>query len=162
MIMAGYNKKGDEEIQFGSHEESLILRRQRKLLGAWIWTAVVLPSTRYSLVVEVEAEDSMDLAAMGAVVTDVVKAPMDDEFLKHGIGFRNGTGDEIREKNVVSWNSLLWGYVKCGDLAMALSVFDEMPEKDVVSWTSMVSGYARDKDMEQAYELFRRIPLSFK
>ncbi|KAG6417881.1 hypothetical protein SASPL_120078 [Salvia splendens] len=118
----GYNKKGDEEIQFGSHEESLILRRQRKLLGAW--------SRGFGFVTFNEV-----------VVRKVF--------------------DEIRERNVISWNSLLWGYVKCGDLAMALSVFDEMPEKDVVSWTSMVSGYARGKDMEP-YELFRRIPESFK
>ncbi|KAL0287792.1 UNVERIFIED_CONTAM: Pentatricopeptide repeat-containing protein [Sesamum angustifolium] len=66
--------------------------------------------------------------------------------------------DEIRGKNVVSWNSILAGYVKYGDLAMAQSVFDEMPKKDVISWNSMVSGYARVKDMEQAYELFRRMP----
>ncbi|KAL0337454.1 UNVERIFIED_CONTAM: Pentatricopeptide repeat-containing protein [Sesamum calycinum] len=66
--------------------------------------------------------------------------------------------DEIRGKNVVSWNSILAGYVKYGDLAMAQSVFDEMPTKDVISWNSMVSGYARVKDMEQAYELFRRMP----
>lgn len=66
--------------------------------------------------------------------------------------------DEIRGKNVVSWNSLLGGYVKHGNLAMAQSVFDEMPAKDVVSWNSMVSGYARGKDMEQAYQLFRRMP----
>ncbi|KAG6421454.1 hypothetical protein SASPL_118007 [Salvia splendens] len=85
------------------------------------------------------AEDFVDLAVMGAVVTDV-------EFWE--VGPDEGPGDEIRERNVVSWNFLLWGYVKCGDLAMALSVFDEMPEKDVVSWTSMVSGYARGKDME--------------
>ncbi|KAI3448593.1 hypothetical protein Pfo_005258 [Paulownia fortunei] len=66
--------------------------------------------------------------------------------------------DEIRGKNVVSWNSMLSGYVKYGDLAMAQSVFDEMPMKDVISWNSMVSGFARAKDMEQAYELFRRMP----
>ncbi|PIN03352.1 hypothetical protein CDL12_24126 [Handroanthus impetiginosus] len=66
--------------------------------------------------------------------------------------------DEIRGKNVVTWNSLLAGYVKYGDLARAQSVFDEMPQKDVISWNSMVSGYARAQDMEQAYGLFRRMP----
>ncbi|KAG6388672.1 hypothetical protein SASPL_150104 [Salvia splendens] len=107
----GYNKKGDEEIQFGSHKESLILRRQGKLLGAW--------SRGFGFVTFNEV-----------VVRKVF--------------------DEIRERNVVSWNSLLWGYVKCGDLAMALSVFDEMLEKDVVSWTSMVSGYAKGLSRAQA------------
>ncbi|KAL3640819.1 hypothetical protein CASFOL_015787 [Castilleja foliolosa] len=67
--------------------------------------------------------------------------------------------DEIRGKNVVSWNSILAGYVKYGDLAMAQSVFDEMPERDVISWNSMVSGFARANNMLQAYELFRRMPL---
>ncbi|CAK9135968.1 unnamed protein product [Ilex paraguariensis] len=66
--------------------------------------------------------------------------------------------DETVGKNVVSWNSLLAGYLRSGDLAMAQSVFDEMPEKDVISWNSMVSGYGRKGDMDQAYCLFQQMP----
>lgn len=66
--------------------------------------------------------------------------------------------DEMVEKNIVSWNSVLGGYVKSGDLTMAQSVFDEMPEKDVISWNSMVSGYARMGNIERANALFRQMP----
>lgn len=66
--------------------------------------------------------------------------------------------DDMSEKNIVSWNSILSSYVKFGDLPMAQSVFDEMPEKDIISWNSMVSGYGKIGDMEQAYALFRQMP----
>ncbi|XP_057510445.1 pentatricopeptide repeat-containing protein At4g22760 [Actinidia eriantha] len=66
--------------------------------------------------------------------------------------------DEMVEKNVVSWNSMLSGYLKSGDLTMAHSLFDEIPKKDVVSWNSMVSGFARAGNMEQACALFRQMP----
>ncbi|KAA8525567.1 hypothetical protein F0562_007422 [Nyssa sinensis] len=66
--------------------------------------------------------------------------------------------DDMVEKNVVSWNSILFGYLKSGDLALAESVFDQMPKKDVISWNSMISGYGRARNMEQACSLFRQMP----
>ncbi|KAF4392628.1 hypothetical protein F8388_003048 [Cannabis sativa] len=48
--------------------------------------------------------------------------------------------DDMHERNVVSWNSLLKGYVKCDDIDRERRVFDEMPERNVVSWTTMVAG----------------------
>ncbi|CAN4087401.1 unnamed protein product [Withania somnifera] len=61
-------------------------------------------------------------------------------------------------KNILSWNSVLGGYVKSGDLTMAQSVFDEMPEKEVISRNSMISGYARIGNIERACALFRQMP----
>ncbi|KAJ0751206.1 putative tetratricopeptide-like helical domain superfamily [Helianthus annuus] len=58
--------------------------------------------------------------------------------------------DEMRERNVVTWNTLIAGYVKCGDIDGARGVFDEMPERNVVSWTTMVSGYAHDGRCKEA------------
>ncbi|XP_068318930.1 pentatricopeptide repeat-containing protein At4g22760 [Pyrus communis] len=66
--------------------------------------------------------------------------------------------DGMPEKNVVSWNSVLSGYLKSGDMEEAQVLFDEIPNKDVVSWNSMVSGYARMGNMDKAYFLFQQIP----
>lgn len=65
---------------------------------------------------------------------------------------------EMPQKNVVSWNSTLFGYVKLGNIKMARKIFDEIPDKDVISWNSMISGYAKIGHMEQAGLLFKQMP----
>ncbi|KAF5945096.1 hypothetical protein HYC85_015324 [Camellia sinensis] len=88
-----------------------------------------------------------------------VQTALVDFYSKLGsMGVARKVFDEMVEKNVVSWNSMLSGFLKSGDLAMAHSVFDEMPEKDVVSWNSMISGYGKEGNMEQACALFRLMP----
>ncbi|KAH0941627.1 hypothetical protein HID58_001264 [Brassica napus] len=67
--------------------------------------------------------------------------------------------DEIRDKNIVSWNSLLHGYLESGDLEEARRVFDEIPVKDVVSWNLIISSYAKRGDMSNARSLFLAMPL---
>ncbi|KAI4370376.1 hypothetical protein MLD38_018734 [Melastoma candidum] len=66
--------------------------------------------------------------------------------------------EDMPEKNVVSWNSLLFGHLNVGDIDGGRKVFDEIPEKDVVSWNSMVSGYVKCGEMEKAVVLFRQMP----
>ncbi|KAM0945486.1 putative tetratricopeptide-like helical domain superfamily [Dioscorea sansibarensis] len=66
--------------------------------------------------------------------------------------------DEMPQRNVVSWNTMLSAYVRAGELASARRVFEEMPVKDVVSWNSLVSGYAKAGLMDQSLDLFRRMP----
>ncbi|KAK6777070.1 hypothetical protein RDI58_023787 [Solanum bulbocastanum] len=88
-----------------------------------------------------------------------VQTALVDFYWKVGnMDFARSIFNEMVGKNIVSWNSVLGGYVKSGDLTMAQSVFDEMPEKDVISWNSMVSGYARMGNIERAYALFRQMP----
>ncbi|CAA7060117.1 unnamed protein product [Microthlaspi erraticum] len=67
--------------------------------------------------------------------------------------------DDISEKNTVSWNSLLHGYLESGDFDEARRVFDEIPEKDVVSWNLIISSYAKKGDMSNACSLFQAMPL---
>ncbi|GAV81474.1 PPR domain-containing protein/PPR_2 domain-containing protein/TPR_7 domain-containing protein/PPR_3 domain-containing protein [Cephalotus follicularis] len=67
---------------------------------------------------------------------------------------------DMQQKNVVSWNSILYGHLKSGNLVEARRVFDEMPIKDVISWNAMVSGYAKvGNDMDHACTLFQEMPL---
>ncbi|CAI9298289.1 unnamed protein product [Lactuca saligna] len=66
--------------------------------------------------------------------------------------------DEMFERNVVSWNSMIDGYIRSGNLSIAEEFFSGMPNKDVVSWNSMISGYSRTRDMEKALRLFQEMP----
>ncbi|KAL5219725.1 hypothetical protein ABZP36_024438 [Zizania latifolia] len=60
--------------------------------------------------------------------------------------------------DVVSWNTVIGGYVKRGEIENAKRVFDEMPERDGVSWSTMVGGYAGAGELDVAREMFDRMP----
>ncbi|KAJ0964076.1 hypothetical protein J5N97_029198 [Dioscorea zingiberensis] len=65
--------------------------------------------------------------------------------------------DEMPERDVASWNSMLDGYAKSGDLARAKELFEAMPLRNVISWTSMVSGYCQNGCYEDAVKMFVRM-----
>ncbi|KAF2299397.1 hypothetical protein GH714_031827 [Hevea brasiliensis] len=62
------------------------------------------------------------------------------------------------EKDIVSWNSMIGGLVKAGDLSAARTLFDEMPVRDTVSWNTILDGYAKAGEMNEAFELFNKMP----
>ncbi|MBA0562936.1 hypothetical protein Golob_007954 [Gossypium lobatum] len=65
--------------------------------------------------------------------------------------------DEMRVRNVPTWNALISGYSRCGDMKEALELFKSMPEKNVVSWTSMISGYSQNGQFSSALDMFLRM-----
>ncbi|TYJ04868.1 hypothetical protein E1A91_A12G123300v1 [Gossypium mustelinum] len=65
--------------------------------------------------------------------------------------------DEMRVRNVPTWNALISGYSRCGDMKEALELFKSMPEKNVVSWTSMISGYSQNGKFSSALNMFLRM-----
>jgi pentatricopeptide repeat protein len=71
-----------------------------------------------------------------------------------GVAYARSMFDEMVERTVVSWNSLLSGYIRCGDIDGARRIFDEMPERNVISWTTMISGCAQNGRCRQALSLF--------
>jgi pentatricopeptide repeat protein len=58
------------------------------------------------------------------------------------------------ERNAVSWNSMVAGLIRNGDLEEARLVFQLMPDKNTVSWNTMIAGYAENCRMEEAKALF--------
>ncbi|CAN6451531.1 unnamed protein product [Victoria cruziana] len=67
--------------------------------------------------------------------------------------------DDMSIRSVVTWNALIAGLAKWGDVDAARLLFDEMPDRNVVSWTSMIDGYARRNQLREALFLFRRMLL---
>lgn len=65
--------------------------------------------------------------------------------------------DEMPDGNVVSWNSILLGYIRSGDANGANEVFDKMPERNVVSWTTMIAGCVQKGRCKQALSLFHQM-----
>ncbi|XP_009802509.1 pentatricopeptide repeat-containing protein At3g22690 [Nicotiana sylvestris] len=63
--------------------------------------------------------------------------------------------DRMSNKTVVSWNSLMAGFLRNGDVEAACRTFDEMPESDIVSWNTIIGGLVQQSMFEDAIHLFR-------
>ncbi|KAK9143379.1 hypothetical protein Syun_012779 [Stephania yunnanensis] len=69
-----------------------------------------------------------------------------------------GLFDEMPERDVVSWNCMIDGCVKCGRIEAAKYLFDRMPERDAVTWASMIDGYMKFGKIGEARSLFDGMP----
>lgn len=67
--------------------------------------------------------------------------------------------DEMPERNVVSWTSMLCGVARAGRIEDARRLFDVMPERNVVSWNSMIAGFIQNGRVDEARELFDKMPV---
>ncbi|CAA7041183.1 unnamed protein product [Microthlaspi erraticum] len=63
--------------------------------------------------------------------------------------------DMMMKKDMRSWNTMVGGFVKLGDMEAAQDVFDRMPKRDLVSWNSLLFGYSKKGcDQRAVRELF--------
>ncbi|KAF6159870.1 hypothetical protein GIB67_032954 [Kingdonia uniflora] len=63
--------------------------------------------------------------------------------------------DGMGKRDVVTWTSLLNGYVRSGDMGESSELFDEMPERNDVSWAVMIAGYVGVGKHNDALRCFR-------
>ncbi|RVX11439.1 Pentatricopeptide repeat-containing protein [Vitis vinifera] len=63
----------------------------------------------------------------------------------------------VDQRDTVSWNSMIDGYTKCGEIEMAYEIFNHMPERNIISWTSMISGCVGAGKPKEALNLFHRM-----
>uniref|UniRef100_A0A1D1XQV2 Pentatricopeptide repeat-containing protein At5g48910 n=1 Tax=Anthurium amnicola TaxID=1678845 RepID=A0A1D1XQV2_9ARAE len=66
-------------------------------------------------------------------------------------------GDDGR-RDVVSWNSIIDGCLRNGDVPGALVLFDRMPERNTVSWNALITGLVRNDRLDAARCLFDGMP----
>ncbi|AEE29168.1 Pentatricopeptide repeat-containing protein [Arabidopsis thaliana] len=58
------------------------------------------------------------------------------------------------QRNLVTWNAMISGYTRIGDMSSARQLFDTMPKRNVVSWNSLIAGYAHNGQAALAIEFF--------
>ncbi|XP_059625053.1 pentatricopeptide repeat-containing protein At3g22690 [Cornus florida] len=63
--------------------------------------------------------------------------------------------DQMSDKTVVSWNSMIAGFIGNGDMGSAWGFFNEMPESDLVSWNTIIGALVQESLFEDAIKLFR-------
>ncbi|KAK7284485.1 hypothetical protein RJT34_19231 [Clitoria ternatea] len=86
------------------------------------------------------------------VATSLPKAYVIVSFLDASILF-----DEMPHRSTFTWNTMILGYSKSGDIQRARAVFEEMPQRDIASWSSMISAYTNVAHCEEGLFLFRRM-----
>ncbi|KAI4989015.1 hypothetical protein ZWY2020_036332 [Hordeum vulgare] len=59
--------------------------------------------------------------------------------------------------DAASWNTMVSGYGKSGDLAAAREVFGRMPVRNLVSWSAMVDALVRAAEFDEALRVFDRM-----
>lgn len=60
-------------------------------------------------------------------------------------------------RDVTSWNAMLAGFAKAGELGLARRVFSEMPLRDEVSWSTMIVGFSHNGCFDEAFGFFREL-----
>ncbi|KAF2315961.1 hypothetical protein GH714_040756 [Hevea brasiliensis] len=60
-------------------------------------------------------------------------------------------------RDLTSWNVMLAGHVKEGELELARKMFMEMPVKDDVSWSTIIVGFAHNGYFDEAFGFFRKL-----
>ncbi|XP_022714800.1 putative pentatricopeptide repeat-containing protein At3g15930 [Durio zibethinus] len=71
-----------------------------------------------------------------------------------------GIFDGMKTRDVISWTTIVSGFVNKGEIELARNYFDQMPERDNVSWTAMIDGYIRVNCFKEALVLFRQMQAS--
>lgn len=89
-----------------------------------------------------------------------VGSPLVDMYSKTGfISDAKQAFDEIPEKNVVMFNTMITGLLRCGMIEDSKKLFYDMQEKDSISWTTMIAGFVQNGLDREAIDLFRKMRL---
>ncbi|XP_065880696.1 pentatricopeptide repeat-containing protein At3g21470 [Euphorbia lathyris] len=70
--------------------------------------------------------------------------------------------DYMPERNVVTWNAMILGCIRNGDMKCASFLFDQMPQRTEVTWNQMIHGFARTGDFISARCMFDHVPPDLK
>ncbi|TYJ00774.1 hypothetical protein E1A91_A13G108300v1 [Gossypium mustelinum] len=87
-----------------------------------------------------------------------VGCPLMDMYSKAGFVYdAKQVFDETPERNVVMYNTMITGFLRCGMVEDSWSLFHSMREKDPISWTTMITGLTQNDLYKEAIDLFREM-----
>ncbi|KAI4357942.1 hypothetical protein L6164_001856 [Bauhinia variegata] len=89
-----------------------------------------------------------------------VGSPLVDMYSKAGLIYdARKAFDEIPEKNVVMYNTMITGLLRCGIFEDSRQIFYGMQERDSISWTTMITGFTQNGLDKEAIDMFREMRL---
>ncbi|CAL1372733.1 unnamed protein product [Linum trigynum] len=68
--------------------------------------------------------------------------------------------DEMPDRTAVTWNVMITGYARFGDVDKALDMFEEMPERNVESWSAMITAFVHSGRWAEGLFLFREMMMA--
>lgn len=77
---------------------------------------------------------------------------------KNGLRLAWDLFETMPKRDSVSWNTMMNGCIKCGELEDAYSLFNRMPKRDKISWANLIDGYSKSGSVDFARSLFDRMP----
>ncbi|KAF3791234.1 Pentatricopeptide repeat-containing protein [Nymphaea thermarum] len=69
--------------------------------------------------------------------------------------------DQMPVRDLVSWNSMIDGCAKIGDLTVAEGLFWDMPSRNVISWNTLISGFMQNQRFKKGLWFFSRMVNEF-
>ncbi|KAK7260213.1 hypothetical protein RIF29_26069 [Crotalaria pallida] len=68
--------------------------------------------------------------------------------------------DNMAQKSLVSWTTMVLGYSRFGFLDVARELLFKIPEKSVVPWNAIISGCVHAKQSKEALDLFHEMQIN--
>ncbi|KAK2635962.1 hypothetical protein Ddye_030754 [Dipteronia dyeriana] len=89
-----------------------------------------------------------------------VGSPLMDMYAKMGLIYdAKRVLDGMSERNVVMYNTMITGLLRCGLIEESKRLFIDMKEKDSISWTTMITGFTQNGLEREAVDLLREMRL---
>ncbi|KAI3731651.1 hypothetical protein L1987_62840 [Smallanthus sonchifolius] len=87
-----------------------------------------------------------------------VGSPLVEMYAKAGVvDDARRVFDELPERNVVLYNTMIMGLLRCGMIEASEQLFHYMREKDSITWTTMVTGFAQNSLDKKAFGVFKEM-----
>uniref|UniRef100_J3MQ40 Pentatricopeptide repeat-containing protein n=2 Tax=Oryza brachyantha TaxID=4533 RepID=J3MQ40_ORYBR len=111
----------------------------------YVYLRAAQPRAAHALFYKMPAKNAV---SYGAIVSGLAKAGMlrEAELVYQEMPWQ--------WRDPVGSNALMSGYLRAGELAMALSVFEGMTVRDVISWSAMVDGLCKYGSVSEARRVF--------
>ncbi|XP_059629414.1 pentatricopeptide repeat-containing protein At5g66520-like [Cornus florida] len=80
--------------------------------------------------------------------------------LYSAFGFLKGARkvfDEMSNRDIVSWNSIIIGCLRGGDVDSGLDLFRKMEKRNIITWNSIITGFVQAGRSKEALELFHEM-----
>ncbi|KAF7813286.1 pentatricopeptide repeat-containing protein [Senna tora] len=68
--------------------------------------------------------------------------------------------DEMPERDIVTWNSMIIGLLRNGELDCALDLFRGMGKKNVITWNSIITGLVQGGRPRESLQLFHEMQVA--
>ncbi|KAJ4710675.1 Pentatricopeptide repeat-containing protein [Melia azedarach] len=89
-----------------------------------------------------------------------VGSPLVDMYAKLGLIYdAKRVFDEMPERNVVMYNTIITGLLRCGLVQESVRLFHGMKDKDSITWTTMITGLTQNGLYREAIDVFREMRL---